>query len=315
MTTNTKPDPSTFAHRALFYHTLQEYLDRLVPFVTDGLEAGHPVLVAVPAPNLAALQDALGISASLVELADMTKVGRNPGRILGGVLGSFAGKHPDEPVRMIGEPIWPSRSEAEYPACVQQEALINRALAGRDVTVVCPYDATHLDSGVLNDARHTHPVLWQAGLPEQESPAYAPEAVWDRYNQPLSSSPTAVSYTVNELGELSGLRAFAATYAQWFGLSPDAAVDLQLIATELAASSVQHTGGPCRLALWWQHGYLVCEARDPGYLDDPLAGCRQYDRDTNRGRGLFVVNAVADLVRIHTTSEGTAIHAHLGRAA
>ena len=41
--------------------------------------------------------------------------------------------HPDKHVRVIGEPIWPGRSDLEYPACVQHEALINRAFAVRDV--------------------------------------------------------------------------------------------------------------------------------------------------------------------------------------
>jgi hypothetical protein len=42
-----------------------------------------------------------------------------------------------------------------------------------------------------------------------------------------------------------------------------------------------------------------------------LAGHRPYDRDTTRGRGLFVVNGVADLVRTHTAPGGTTIRAYL----
>ena len=75
---------------------------------------------------------------------------------------------------MIGEPVWPSRSEVEYPACVQHEALINRAFTGRDITVVCPYDVAQLDPDVIADARRTHPVLWQDGVFEQEQPGIRP---------------------------------------------------------------------------------------------------------------------------------------------
>jgi hypothetical protein len=95
MTTTTKADLGPFAHPALFYNTQQEYPDRLVSFITEGLAAGNPILVAVPEPNLAALRDALGQAAADVTMADMTKAGRNPGRILGGVLSSFADQHPD----------------------------------------------------------------------------------------------------------------------------------------------------------------------------------------------------------------------------
>jgi anti-sigma regulatory factor (Ser/Thr protein kinase) len=309
--TTTKLDLGAFMHPALFYHSQQEYLNCLVPFVTDGLEAGQPVLVAVPGPNLAALRDALGDAAGEVTMADMTEAGRNPGRILGGVLGRFADQHAPQPLRMIGEPIWESRSRDEYPACVQHEALINNAFAGRDVTVLCPYDATHLDLSVIADARTTHPVLWQAGLAEQESVAFAPEAVWAYYNQPLPANPAAVTYTVRQLADLNDVRAFAATYGQWFNLPSDTVADLQLISNELASISMEHAGEACRLAVWQADGHLICEARDRGYLHDPLAGRRPYRRDTGRGRGLFVVNAVADLVRSHTTPEQTTIRAYL----
>ena len=309
MTPNAQADRGAFVHPALFYHNKREYLDALVPFITDGLEAEHPVLVAVPGPNLAILRHALGRSSRFVMMADMTEAGRNPGRILGQLLGGFADKHPHEPVRMVGEPIWPSRSEVEYPACVQHEALINHAFTDREVTVVCPYDAAHLDSSVLSDARRTHPVLWQTGLPAQDSTTYAPDAVWARYNEPLHSAAGAVTYTVRKLADLSQARAFASLYAQWFGLAAEPTALLPLIVTELATSSLTRADGPCRLALWRQDGHLVCEARGGGYLDDPLAGRRPYRRDTDGG--LYVVNGVADLVRIHSTADKTTIHAYL----
>ena len=300
-----------FVHPALLYRTQQEYLDCLLPFISDALEADQSVLVAAPGPNLAVLADGLGPLTAHVAMTDMTEVGRNPSRILGEVLSRFVEKHPDQPVRMIGEPIWPSRSEVEYPACVQHEVLLNWAFTGQDVTVVCPYHVSQLDPEVIADARRTHPVLWQNGVLEHDNAAYAPEAMLARYNQPLSSDSSAVRYTARKLADLVGARAFAGAYAEWFGLSADQTADLQLIASELATASLTHVGGTCRLALWRHDGHVVCEARDDGYLDDPLAGRRTYGNDSDRGRGLYVVNAVADLVLTHTTAEETTIHAYL----
>lgn len=304
-------DRGTFFHPALFYRTQQEYLDGLLPFIRDGLAADEPVMVAVPGPNLAILCDGLGDSAPRVVMADMTEAGRNPGRILGEVLSGFVGNHPNKPVRIIGEPIWPSRSEVEYPACVQHEAMINHAFTDRDVTVVCPYDVTNLHPDVIVDARSTHLVLWQVGSAAQTSTGYDPDGVCARYNQPLPTNPMAVKYTVRMLADLSGARDFAAAYGQWFRLSPRRSADLQLIANELATSSLMHIGGSCRLALWEQDDYLVCEARDCGHLDDPMAGRRPYNNDTSRGRALYVVNAIADLTRIHTTVDETTIQAYI----
>ena len=301
----------SFVHAALFYRSIQEYLEALVPFVSDGLAAGDAVLVAVPEPNLSMLRDTLGGVSGAVTMVDMSQAGRNPGHILGGVLGTFADQQPLRPARMVGEPIWDGRSELEYPACVQHEALINRAFTGRDITVLCPYDATNLDSDVLVDAEVTHPRVGGAGHPERTSRVFSPDLAWARYNEPLPSSPTAASYTLRRLTDLAGARAFSAKYARWFGFASADIADLQLIVNELASNSLQHGRGPCTLLLWETGGQLVCQVRDSGYLADPMAGRRPITHDGHQGCGLFVVNAIADLVRIHTAATGTTVQAQL----
>jgi anti-sigma regulatory factor (Ser/Thr protein kinase) len=298
-------------HAALLYRTRQEYLEALLPFISDAANADHAVLVASPAPNLSVLAEGLGHLGPKVVMTDMIEAGRNPSRILGEVLSTFVDKHADRPVRIVGESMWPGRSDIEYPACVQHEALLNRAFSGRDVTVVCPYHVAQLDPEVIADAQRTHPALWADGVVQRDNAAYAPEATLARYNVPLSADAAAVRYTARNLGDLGGARAFAGAYAQWFDLSSEQTADLQLIASELATTSLTHVGGACRLALWRYDGHVVCEARDDGYLDDPLAGRRSYGSDSDRGRGLYVVNAVADLVRTHTGADETTIHAYL----
>jgi hypothetical protein len=85
--------------------------------------------------------------------------GRNPGRIIGTVLTAFVREHAGQRVRIIGEPIWAGRSEDEYPACAEHEALINVALAESPAYVLCPYDVRRLGREWLTDATRTHPTL------------------------------------------------------------------------------------------------------------------------------------------------------------
>ena len=312
MTVNADDACYSFRHIALFYRSPQEYLDYLVPFVDDAADAGIPILVAVPEPNLSLLRDAFASdTVGSVTLADMSRAGRNPGHILGGVFGTFAARHPSGPVRIVGEPLWHGRSKLEYPACVQHEALINRAFAGRDITLVCPYDATHLNRDVLVDAESTHPRLGRSGYPERASPNFAPDAAWARYNEPLPSSAPAASYRLRRLTDLAGAREFSAKSPRWFGFAASDIADLQLIVNELASNSLQHGRGPCTLLLWESGGQLVCQVRDGGHFADPLAGRRPIIRDRRHGCGLFVVNATADLLRIHTAATGTTMQAHL----
>lgn len=306
MTAATEP----FIHPALFYRSDQEYLDDLVPFILEGLGCGQPVAAAVPTERLDLLESALGNDAKHITLIDMTEAGRNPGRIIPGVLRAFADDHRDTHVRIIGEPIWPGRSEEEYPACVQHEALINAAFRDRRVTIVCPYDVRRLESHVVADARATHPLVWEAGH-EQVSEEYAPDAAIARYNLPLNGTRETGSCTVRTAADLARARRFAATEAERAGLDGRLVSDLELVASELATNSLQHTPGACHLSVWADTEHLVCEARDTGQITDPLAGRRPPVDGQPDGRGLLIVNHLADLVRVHTTPGGTTIRAYL----
>lgn len=298
-----------FTHPALFYRGEAEYLAGTVPFVLDGLAAGEPVAVAVPGGNLELLRAELGSAAERVRLLDMTEAGRNPGRIIPWVLRAFADANRDRPVRIIGEPIWPARSELEYPACAQHEALINMAFTGRDVTILCPYDAVRLAPAALADAEATHPVLIDA-TGRRDSGAYAPDRIVATYNQPLPEPGPATAVTVSTPTGITEVRRVARDYAAGAGLPADRVVDVELVVTELITNSVEHGGGTGIVRLWTSDGHVVCEVRDRGTLGDPLAGRRPALPGNPRGRGLLLVNQIADLVRVFAGGEGTAIRAH-----
>jgi anti-sigma regulatory factor (Ser/Thr protein kinase) len=311
----TKTAQRRFVHSALLYNSQQEYLDVVVRFVLDGLTRDEAVLVAVPGDKLALLRDALqafqgaGGPPAGLRLADIAEVGRNPSRFMA-IEGSFADEHADRRVRIVSQLAWPGRSEDEFVACIEHEALANAALEGYQATGLCLYDASRLDADVLSDARATHPVLWRCGE-LHPSADYAPDDVLERCNQPLHAKPGAVTYMVRKSADLRPARSFAVDYAGWVGLSRDGIEDLQLIATELASNSLMYTDGACRLAFWRDDEHLVCEVRDTGRLEDRLVGRLDPGPDGPASRGLFLVNAISDLVRTHTASTGTTIQAYL----
>ncbi|MFE6283641.1 anti-sigma factor RsbA family regulatory protein [Streptomyces sp. NPDC057877] len=305
--------PASFDHPALFYGGPGEYLGATVPFVREGLAAGEPVAVAVPGENLALLRDALEDAADAVLLLDMRQAGRNPGRIIPGVLRAFADAGPPGVrVRIIGEPIWAGRTPTEYPACVQHEALINAAFEGRDATVLCPYDVSRLDERALTDALATHPTVIRSGT-EEPSGAYDPDGVVARYNRPLPPPlPGALDFAF-DAASLSRTRHTATAEAARLGLGGTRLDDLALVTAELATNSVLHGGGSGRIRLWAENGHVVCEVRDRGRLTDPLAGRRPVPRDQRGGRGLLLVNLVTDLVRLHTGADGTTVRCWFAR--
>jgi anti-sigma regulatory factor (Ser/Thr protein kinase) len=279
--------------------------------VQDGLDVGEPVAVAVPGPNLELIRAGLGADADGVLLLDMTEAGRNPGRIIPGVLRAFADAHRQGRVRIIGEPIWAGRSALEYPACAQHEALINAAFEGRPVTILCPYDAARLDAEVLADARITHPTIVARGT-EQVSDAYDWRSVVARYNEALVPAPDAAVYSFGS-DDLSAARAFAVGRAERLGLAGQRLADVELAVAELTTNSVVHGGGRGTLAVWAEAGQIVCEVRDAGRLADPLAGRRPPERGQIGGRGLMLVHYVSDLVRLHTADDGTTVRFYVTR--
>ena len=88
---------ATLVHPALFYADDEAYLAGTVPFLREGLDAGEPVMMAAPPDRLDLVHAALGPQASDVVFHDMTVAGRNPGRIIAGVLRAFVDEHGGRP--------------------------------------------------------------------------------------------------------------------------------------------------------------------------------------------------------------------------
>ncbi|GAA5071291.1 sensor histidine kinase [Nocardia iowensis] len=299
-----------FVHPALFYSDTEEYLAGTVGFIREGLANNEPVAVSVPGPNLELIRAELGSDADAVRLMDMTVEGRNPGRIIPGVLRAFADTYPTGRVRIIGEPIWAGRSATEYPACVQHEALINAAFTGREVTILCPYDTERLDPLVLADAHATHPTLIDSSG-ERPSGAYDPDHIVASYNKPLPPPPAIADVIAFDATSLTDTRHRAVAYARRAGMAEDHMVDLELVVAETITNSVVHGGGSGTLALWTEGRQLRCQVRDAGHITNPLAGRLPPQPFQFGGRGLLLVNQLTDLVRIHTGVHGTTIQMDL----
>jgi len=300
-----------FDHLALFYRGAEDYLAGVGGFIAEGVASGSPVAVAVPGDGLELLRSGLPSDVvRQVAWTDMTVAGRNPGRIIHQVLLPAAERRPGGRPYIVGEPIWPGRSAVEYPACAAHEALINQAFAGHDTRILCPYDAVGLPEATLADAERTHPIL-SAGRQIWQSRQYDPQAA-ERFNQPLPAPPPeAVSVRFSTVDDLARLREFVIGQAAEAGVPAGRVEELVLAVNELATNTLEHTTGEGMLSVWTEPGVLVVQVDDTGHISDPLAGRLPPSVLHERGRGLFLVNMMCDLVRLHTTPKGTALRLHL----
>ena len=107
------------------------------------------------------------------------------------------------------------------------------------------------------------------------------------------------------------MRSLVAQRAAGAGLAEASREDLVLAVNEIVTNSVQYGGGGGVLHLWREPGAIVCEARDRGFIADPLAGRLPPPVDQYGGRGLWLVNQLCDLVQIRSHPGGTAVRVRM----
>jgi anti-sigma regulatory factor (Ser/Thr protein kinase) len=304
------PEESAFSHQALLYAGQDEFLAGTLRFIGDGLDRDQPILVVVGGSKIGLLREALDGAADRVRFADMTQVGRNPTRIIS-LWRDFVAAHPDRTVRGIGEPIWAGRSPAELVECQRHEALLNLAFVDSPGwSLLCPYDVDSLDPEVVHQSCRHHPVL--RGEAHRRGPGYpGSDTLLAELDQPLPAPPAEHDGLAFTLDDLALVRRTVAGHAEGAGLPAGRAAELVLAVDELACNSVGHAGDSGVLRVWQEHGELVCEVSDRGHIADPLAGRQRPAADQPRGRGLWLVNELCDLVRLRSAETGTTVRLHM----
>jgi anti-sigma regulatory factor (Ser/Thr protein kinase) len=111
--------------------------------------------------------------------------------------------------------------------------------------------------------------------------------------------------------DLPVARAHARRHAEAAGMSELKCDDLALSVTEIAANSIRHGGGAGVLRVWRDGGALVCEVRDAGRFEHPLAGRFPPPAGHDGGYGLWLVNQVCDLVQLRTFPTGNVVRIHM----
>jgi anti-sigma regulatory factor (Ser/Thr protein kinase) len=301
-----------FAHEAFLYGSPAEHLDRCAAFIEEGLDAQEPVLVAVPSYRLEVLAPRFAAAGDRVRFENMEEMGRNPAWIIP-AWADFAGPHvaDGQPARGIGEPIWPARSADQLVECARHESLLNLAFAqATGFTLLCPYDVEGLSDEVLEGALHNHPTIHQHDRTEASDSYHGdiPAAL----ATPLPAPPPDVRFERFDLTTLTEVRDRARRLGAEARLGTERIEDLAVVTTEAATNSVRHGGGHGTIGLWRDGDGVVCEIRDSGTITDPLAGRRRPDLDRHGGRGLWLIQQLADLVQHRVTPDAQVLRIHLG---
>jgi anti-sigma regulatory factor (Ser/Thr protein kinase) len=300
-----------FRHEVMFYAGAEEFLQGTLPFLRGALEAGEPALVAVREANTRMLRAELGGEAGDVAFVAMEELGRNPARIIP-FWRDFVDRHGGgRPVRGIGEPIWPGRSEPEIDECQRHESLLNVAFGGAPAwRLLCPYDSRSLPDHILEAARDCHPFLGE-GAECAANPACDSRSGGGPFDGALAARPETARRFAFDRSVLHEVRELVARESERHGLTAIRRTDLVTAASELAANSILHGGGRGELAIWGQDGTLLVEVQDTGSIAEPLSGRIRPDLEQLGGRGLWLANALCDLVQIRSGGGRTTVRLHM----
>jgi MEDS: MEthanogen/methylotroph, DcmR Sensory domain len=151
--------PTMLDHSAFPYRSEVQFQRTMGSFVAEGVERSEAVLAVTTGPNIELLREHLGAEARSVEFIDSSSFYSTPTA----ALAAFKAFTEDSLgrgapwVRILGEPIWSDRSEAEVRLWTRYESLVNLVFAASPLTVSCPYDERSVTPETLTQAHLTHP--------------------------------------------------------------------------------------------------------------------------------------------------------------
>jgi MEDS: MEthanogen/methylotroph, DcmR Sensory domain len=301
----------SYRHEAFLWSGRADFVRGLLPFIRDGLEAGEAVMVATTPEHGEWLGTALGPAASGAHFVDMTELGRNPARIIPAwqkFLDDWSG--PGRPARGVGEPIWEGRRPEEILECQLHEALLNLAV---DPTtpfwLVCPYDAEHLNPGVLAEVSRSHPVIATTAS-YQGSRSYRghdhAQTMFAAELPHLGGQHTQVTVTA---AELAGAAECVVLDTGAGDLGGDKVVDLTDAVRRVVRDSLHRGAAQVTVRLWDRPEVLICEVVDMTVIEDLLVG-RRLPSAVGQD-AIWTANQVCDLVQVRSGERGTIIRLHL----
>jgi anti-sigma regulatory factor (Ser/Thr protein kinase) len=294
-----------YTHEAVLYAGVEEFVAIVDSFIRPGLETGEPVAVVAQEAKLDALRETLGDDANTVHFADMAQVGHNPARLMQAWFDLLQTFPADAQVRAVGEPIFPGRSAEQIAECHVQESVSNYALADvHALSCICPYDTSALDPTVIDEVLRTHPLVREHAH-SHASDQYTDPLRW--HAPPLAPPPRPVERHDFDVTTMHRVRRLVADYTEELGFNEQRTDDAIIAVNEAMTNSVIHGGGRGSIACWTEDRTFVCEVRDHGRIEDPLAGRRRPASSDTSGHGLWIINQLCDLAQLRSDATGTTL--------
>ena len=303
---STSKQEGALSHEARLYPAPKELEAGICSFLEAGLAGGEPALVLAPGERLEALKERLG--AGRVSFVDMAQLGLNPARITSALLEWIDRSH--YPARIVSEPLWPGRSPAETEEVLRHEALVETALGTSPAKLLCAYREDLLPACARASLERSHERICGTDGTVRERTA-EPHSVSDLLagGRPLEP-PCEPIEQLPVTGDLHQMRKQAAASRAASDLSSERRNEFVLAINEGASNALEYGKPPHALRLWRRGGEVIGEVSGGGQIEDPLVGRRRPAPSALRGRGLWMVNQLCDLVELRSHRSRTTLRMH-----
>jgi anti-sigma regulatory factor (Ser/Thr protein kinase) len=288
-------------HNLYQYRDDGEFVDRVAPFLAEGVHEREAVVCVVDARKRAMLEDGLAELVPRIEWIDRDGYYTRPEDALAGydahVRRSL--RNGAERIRVFGElPLCHTPRESD--TWIRYEALLNPAFAHHPITIVCGLDAREQPDEVLEGAWETHPRTLQDHWTDNDH-YHDPRAVV-RARTPAPAEVPALTPLPPEIdARVLRIRLLAEMTAA--EVSDGDARELLIATGEVLANAHHYGGGVRSLRIGRAGDGFVCEIADHGPgLDDPLAG--YLPPRPGRGAGLWVARQLTRRLEMISSERG-----------
>jgi transcriptional regulator with XRE-family HTH domain len=161
-------------HSAFPYRTNDQFLTTIGAVLTEGIERSEALLAVTADANIELLREHLGKDARRVEFVDASGWYSTPVAALEACRAFIDAKlmRGAPWVRIVGEPVWAGRSDAEVRLWTRYESILNLVFSAYPLTILCPYDERSCAAEIVSQAHLTHPhTIGDGGT--SNSPDYA----------------------------------------------------------------------------------------------------------------------------------------------
>lgn len=297
-------------HSAALYDTDSDLVNRTLPFLRDGLDRREDVVAVVSGRARGVLRDALGSDAAAVR---WDVPGANPLHIGPAyeALRRFLGRlhAAGTPTRLVMEDDGGSGT-GRGAARARSDAVTNDAWTDFGIPWLCLYDRTRHRPTTLEQVERVHPLLLDATGSPVANPHYLDPDVFVTHRPgPLSVVPGRPMLDLRPTGinDLPEVRRRVVALARRLGLSEQLCRDVELATGEVVTNALVHGAAPYRVRAWTRRGAVTVRVDDAGPgAGLATAGLRPPDGQL-RGRGMWVVRQVTDVVHVGTGPDGTGV--------